>query len=150
MTGCIQLGSCKHVCQGIVVCIYIKDQPIQIFMEFFNYCSLKGEKFQLVHRVVGLSLVQAPTGIGYYSICTILMSLVENSSQTRPTGISVELEGLREICIGKNRCGGTTVSSGHQRPVGIYCSTEWQPFSCQHSHPKLIHARVRLPVKIWG
>ena len=76
-------------------------------MEFFNYCPLEGEKFQLVCMVVGLSFVQATTGIGYYSICAILMGLVENSSQTRSTGISVELERLGEICIGKNGCCGT-------------------------------------------
>ena len=100
MIGCIQLGCCKHVGQGIVVCIYIKGQPIQIFMEFFDYHPLEGEKFQLVCRVVGLSLAQAPTGIGYYSICAILTGLVENSSQTRPMGISVELEMSDEVCIG--------------------------------------------------
>ena len=76
-------------------------------MEFFHYCPFKGEKFQLVCRVMGLSLAQAPTGIGYYSICAILMSLVENSSQPTPTGISVELEGSGEICIDKNRHHGT-------------------------------------------
>ena len=76
-------------------------------MEFFDSCPLEGEKFQLVCWVVGLSLGQAPTGIGYYSVCAILVGLVENSSQTRPTGISVELERLGEICIGKNRHSGT-------------------------------------------
>ena len=75
-------------------------------MELSNYLPLEGEKFQLVCWVVGLSLAQAPTGIGYNSICAILMGLMENSSQTRSTGISVELERLGEIHIGKNRCGG--------------------------------------------
>ena len=56
---------------------------------------------------MGLSLAQAPTCIGYYSVYAILMALVENSSQTRPTGISVELERSGEICVGKNRCSGT-------------------------------------------
>ena len=98
MTGCIQLGSCKHVGQGIIVHVDIKGWPIQVFMEFWGYCPLEGKK--LVCWVVGLSLAQAPTGIGYYSICAILTGLVENSSQTRPTGISVELEWSGEICIG--------------------------------------------------
>ena len=75
-------------------------------MEFFNYCQLEGEKLQLVCWVVGFSLAQAPPGIGYYSICAILAGLVENSSQTRPTGISMELERSGEIHLGKNRHGG--------------------------------------------
>ena len=58
-------------------------------------------------RVVGFSFGQAPTGIGYYSICAILVGLVENCSQTKPTDISMEPERFGEICIGKNRCAGT-------------------------------------------
>ena len=76
-------------------------------MECFDYHPIEGEKFQLVCRVVGLSLGQAPADIDYHSVCAILMGLVENSSQTRPQGISVELERLGKICIGKNRHGGT-------------------------------------------
>ena len=76
-------------------------------MECFDYHPLEGIKFQLVCRVVGFSLSQAPTSIGYYCICAIFMGLVKNSSQTRTTSISVELERLGEICISKNRCGGT-------------------------------------------
>ena len=45
-------------------------------MECFDYCPLEGKKFQLVGRIVGISLAQAPTGIGYYSIFAILMGLV--------------------------------------------------------------------------
>ena len=71
-------------------------------MKFFDYHPLESESFQLVCREVGLSLAQAPAGIGYYSICAILTGLVDNSFQTRPIGISVELESLGEICIGKN------------------------------------------------
>ena len=127
VTGCIQLGCCKHVGQGIIVCEHVKGWPIQVFVEIFNYHLPEGEKFQLVCQVVGLSLAEAPTAIGYYSVCAILMGLVENSSKTRPTGISVKLEGLCEFCIGKNRCS-VTVFSGHQRPVGTCCPTESQPF----------------------
>ena len=76
-------------------------------MEFFDYHLLEGKKFWLVCRVVGLSLAQALNVIGYYSICAILMGLVENSSQTRPIGMSVELERSGEIHVGKNRHGGT-------------------------------------------
>ena len=73
-------------------------------MEFFDYHPLGGKKFQLVGRIVRLNLAQAPTGIGYYSICAILVGLVENNSQTSPTGISVELKRSGEICLGKNGC----------------------------------------------
>ena len=58
-------------------------------------------------RVVGFSLVQASTGISYYSICAILTGLVEDSSQTRATGIRVKFEQFGEIYICKNRCSAT-------------------------------------------
>ena len=86
--------------------MYTSKVTHQVFMEFFDYHTLEGEKFQLVYRAMGLSLAQGPTGICYYSICAILTGLVENSSQTRPRVISVELEGSHEICIDKNRHGG--------------------------------------------
>ena len=76
-------------------------------MEFLNYHPLEGKKFQLVCRVMGFSLTQASTGIDYYSICAILMGLVEDSSQTRAAGISVKLEQFGEIPICKDRCSGT-------------------------------------------
>ena len=84
-----------------------KVDPCKYSWNFFDYCPLEGEKLQIVCWVVGLSLAQASTDISYYSICAILTGLVENSSQTSPTGISVELEWSGEICIGKNRHGGT-------------------------------------------
>ena len=76
-------------------------------MEFFDYHSLEGKKFQLVCGVMGFSLGQAATSIGYCCICAIFVGLVEGSSQARPTSMSVELERLGEICINKNRYGGT-------------------------------------------
>ena len=91
-------------------------------MELFNYHPLEGKKFQLVHWVMGFSLAQASTGIGYYSICAILVGLVEDCSQTRTTGISVKLEWFGEICMCKNRCHGTE-PSGHQRSDDTYCPT---------------------------
>ena len=48
-------------------------------MEFLNYGQRKGEKLQFMGRLVGLSLHQAPTGIGNDSISLIIMSLVEDS-----------------------------------------------------------------------
>ena len=76
-------------------------------MEFFNYHTLEGEKFQLVCWAMGFSLAQASTGIGFYSICAILVGLVKDYSETRTTGISVKLEWFGEICICKNRYHGT-------------------------------------------
>ena len=76
-------------------------------MELFNYHPLEGKKLQLVHGVMGFILGQAPPRVGYYCICAIFMGLVEDSSQARPTSIGVELKRLGEVCISKNRYGGT-------------------------------------------
>ena len=76
-------------------------------MEFFNYCSLEGKKSQIVYWVMGFSLGQVPTSIGHYCVCAIFMGLVEDSSQTRPTSIGVELKRLGEVHVSKNRWGGT-------------------------------------------
>ena len=146
MTGCIQLGCCKQVGQGIIVCIHIKINPYNNH-GIFDYHPLEGEELQLVCWVVGLSLVQAPTAIGYYSICAIPVGLVENSSQTRPTGISMELEMSGEICIGKNRQ--SVHSLFRSLKTSWHLLSHWmQCFSCQHSHPNLTPARVRLSVQI--
>ena len=50
--------------------------PIKILMEFLNRGPLKGKKFQFMGGVVGLSLYQAPSGIGDGSISPIITSLV--------------------------------------------------------------------------
>ena len=76
-------------------------------MEFLNHHPPEDEKLQLVCWVVGFSLAHASTGIGYYYFSAILSGLIEDSSQTSATSISVELEWLGEICICKNRCHGT-------------------------------------------
>ena len=94
MTGCIQLGHHKDIDQRIIICVHIECQPVQVFVEFFNYHPLEGEKLQLVCRLMGLSLGQAPTSISYYCVCAIFVGLVDDRSQARPTGISVELKGL--------------------------------------------------------
>ena len=49
-------------------------------MEFLNHCTLEGKKLQLVSWVMGLSLAQASTGIGYNSFSAVLPGLVEDSS----------------------------------------------------------------------
>ena len=59
-------------------------------MEFLNHGPPKGVKLQLMGRVMLLSLCQAPTGIGYGSIGTTIMSLIEYSPQPRPTSIGME------------------------------------------------------------
>ena len=76
-------------------------------MELLHYSPLKGEKFQFMGWVMGFSLCQALTSIGCDCICTILVGLVEDGPQTRPTGISMELKRLGEIPIGKDRHSGT-------------------------------------------
>ena len=58
----------------------IEGQPIQVFMEFLNHCPLEGKKLKLVSWVVGLSLAQASTGIGYDSFGAILPGLLEDNS----------------------------------------------------------------------
>ena len=84
----------------------IEGWPIQVFVEFLDHCPLEGKKLQLVSQVVGPSLAQAPTGIGYDTFGAILPGLVEDSSQAHATGISVKLEGVRKIGICKYRhCG---------------------------------------------
>ena len=76
-------------------------------MKHFDYSPHEGKKFQFLGRVMGFSLCQAPTSIGYDCISTILTGLVENSSQARPTSISMELERMGKVHVGKDRCGGT-------------------------------------------
>ena len=78
----------------------------------------------------------------------MLMGLIENSFQTRPTGISVELERLDKINIGKNRCSGT---QSFQVIKGLLAfAVPLDGISYQHSHSKLIHAGIRLAVQFWG
>ena len=107
MTGCIQLGCSKHVCERVVVSVHIEGQCIQVLMEFLDHCPFEGEKLQLVCWVVGFSLAQASTGMGYYCFSAILSGLIEDSSHTSATIISMKLEWLGEVCICKNRCHGT-------------------------------------------
>ena len=76
-------------------------------MEFLDHCPLEGEKLQLVCWIVGFGLAQASTGIGYYCLGAILSGLIEDSSETSATSISMKLEWLGEVCIHKNRCHGT-------------------------------------------
>ena len=37
MTGCVHLGCCEDVCEGVVVGIHIEGQSIQVLREFFNH-----------------------------------------------------------------------------------------------------------------
>ena len=60
-------------------------------MQFFNYSPLKGMKFQFMDQVMGFGHWQVPTSIDYDCICTILVGLVEDGPQARPTGIGMEL-----------------------------------------------------------
>ena len=76
-------------------------------MEFLNYCPLEGKKLPLVHWIMGFSLVQASTDVGCDCFSAILSCVVEDSSQTSASGISMKLEWLRKISLCKNRCHGT-------------------------------------------
>ena len=78
-------------------------------MIFLNHRPLKGEKLQLMGRVVSFSLCQAPTGIGNDSIGTIITSLIEYKPQPRPTSINMQFKRPRKIGIGKNRHHGAQV-----------------------------------------
>ena len=73
-------------------------------MEFLNHGPFKGTKLQFMGGVVDFSLSQTPNGIGCDSISPIITGLIENSPQARPASISMELERLCKIGIGKNRC----------------------------------------------
>ena len=92
MTGYIQLGCHEDIYEAVVVGVCIRDQPIQVLVEFLNHCPLKGEKLQLVCWLVEFSLVQASTGVGYYCFSAVLLGLIEDSSQTSATSISMKLE----------------------------------------------------------
>ena len=71
-------------------------------MELFNHSQLKGEKLQFKDGVVGFSLCQAPTGVGYENIRPSIISEIEDSPQTRPTSISMQFKRPRKNGIDKN------------------------------------------------
>ena len=115
-------------------------------MELLNYSPLEGRKFQFMGWVVGFSLCEAPTSIGYDFICTILMGLIEDSPQARPTSISMEVKRTGEICIGKDRCSGAQsleVVKGLLAPVTL---PDDSLFTGQHSHLRSTQAGFRLLV----
>ena len=106
MTCSIQSVHCQDIGQEIIVCIYTKSQCVEVFMEFLHHSPFEGEQFQLVGRVVRFGLSQTTAGVGNDSICTIIMSLVEDSPLSRPTSIGFEFKRPGEICISKDRCHG--------------------------------------------
>ena len=75
-------------------------------MEFLDHNPFEGEKLQFVGVVMRFSLCQTPTSVGDDSIHTIIMSLIEDSPQVRPTSIGIEFKRSGEISISKNRCCG--------------------------------------------
>ena len=109
MTCSIKLGHCQDIGQGIVACIDIKGQSIKVFMEFLYHSPLEGKQLQFMGRVVRFCLCQAPTGVGDDNIHTIIMNLVEDIPQARPTSIGMEFKRSGEVGIGKNRCCGAQV-----------------------------------------
>ena len=60
-------------------------------MELMDHSPSKGKKLQFVALVMGLSFGQAPATIGDDGIGSIIMGLVEDSPQTRPIHIGVQL-----------------------------------------------------------
>ena len=75
-------------------------------MEFLDHGPLESGKLQLMGRVVGFSLCQAPTGVGFDSISPIIISLTENGPQPRPASVGMQFKRPRKIGIGKNgHCG---------------------------------------------
>ena len=83
----------------------IKSQSV--FVELMNYSPLKGEELKFVGWVMGLSLGQAPTGIGDDGISPNITGLVEDIPQARPACFSVQLEGPGKVTLGQNRHCGT-------------------------------------------
>ena len=63
-------------------------------MKFLYSGQLKGEKLQFVGGVVGFSLCQTPTSISNDGISAIIMNLVEDSPQARPTSVSVQFKSF--------------------------------------------------------
>ena len=93
--------------QRIVVSVNTKSQPIEVLRELLKYSPLKRKKIQFVGWVMALSFVQTPAGTGDDGIGPIVTALVEESPLGRPTNISVQLEGLGKVGVGKNRFCGT-------------------------------------------
>ena len=75
-------------------------------MEFLNHGPLKGEKLQFMARVVGFSHCQAPTGIDNDGISSVIMTMVEDWPQAKPTSVGVEFKRPLKISVGKNKCHG--------------------------------------------
>ena len=66
-------------------------------MKFLNHSPPKGEKLWFVDGVMGLSLCQTPTGIGDDGISFVVMSLVEDSHQTRSASIGMQFKRLSKL-----------------------------------------------------
>ena len=73
-------------------------------MELLNHSPPKCNKLQFVGWQMDLSLDQTPADIGYDGISPIIMGLVEESPQTGPASIGVQLERLGKVSIGQNGC----------------------------------------------
>ena len=115
----------------VVVGIDIKSQSIKVFIELLDHSPLKGEKLQFVAGIMGLSLCQTATGIGDDSIGPIMMSLVEDSPQARPTCIAVQFKRLSKISIGKNGCcGAQTLQVVEGLPAPVVQSDAHPQFAC--------------------
>ena len=66
-------------------------------MEFLYHSPFKGKKLQFMGRVVGLSLCQTPTGIGYDSIGPIIMSLMRTAPILDPQALVCSFKGVEKL-----------------------------------------------------
>ena len=76
---------------------------------------------------MGLSLCLTPTGVGG-GISPIIMRLVEDMLQVRPTSIGVQFKRLSKIGIGKNGCCGAQALQAIKEPLAPVIPGGGHPF----------------------
>ena len=96
-------------------------------MKFLNHSPLKGQKLQFMGGEMGLSLCQTPTGIGNDGSSPVIMSLVDESPQSRPASISVQFKRLHKIGVGKSGCHGAQAFQVIKRLLAPVISGDGHP-----------------------
>ena len=70
---------------GGMLSVYMsKVNPYKYSWNFLTTAHLRVRNSQLVYWVMGFSLAQASTGVGYYCFGAILSGLIEDSSKPVP------------------------------------------------------------------
>ena len=88
-------------------------------MELHNHSPLKSKKLQFVDWVMGLSHGKT-AGIGDDGIHPVITDLVQDSPQTRPASIGVQLEQLSKVGIGwDGYCGAQMLQFIEQLPAPV-------------------------------